>query len=74
MRQQVLPWGMHKPWAQCLLGIGQQIQNFGAIPVHGRRATSDPFILTAFLHVHAMVRRDCLRGSDLLRLQLIFHV
>ena len=31
------------------LGRIQQLQNFGAIPVHGRRATCDPFILTTFL-------------------------
>jgi hypothetical protein len=31
------------------LGRIQQIPNFGAIPVHGRRATSGPFILTTFL-------------------------
>ena len=31
------------------LGRIQQVQKFGAIPVHGRRATSDPFILTTFL-------------------------
>jgi hypothetical protein len=31
------------------LGRIQQLPNFGAIPVHGRRATSDPFILTTFL-------------------------
>ena len=31
------------------LGRIQQVQNFGAIPVHGPRATCDPFILTTFL-------------------------
>ena len=32
------------------LGRIQQLPNFGANPVHGRRATCDPFILTTFLH------------------------
>jgi hypothetical protein len=32
------------------LGRIQQVQNFGAIPVHGRRATCDPFILTTSLY------------------------
>ncbi len=32
------------------LGRIQQVQNFGAHPVHSRRATCDPFILTTSLY------------------------
>jgi len=41
--------GRNVYWELGFLRMGQQIQNFGAIPVDGRRVTSDPLILTAFL-------------------------
>ena len=38
------------------LGRIQQLQNFGANPVHSHRATCDPFILTTFLPFNIVAR------------------
>ncbi|TWU07579.1 hypothetical protein Pla52n_01520 [Stieleria varia] len=35
-RRGVLPWGMHKPGVLQPFDGGQQVQNFGAIPLHSR--------------------------------------
>ena len=48
------------------LGRIQQLQNFGANPVHSHRATCDPFILTTFLFTlqPMLSGRVCLSESD----------